>query len=219
MSDTSLPIRLGRDLLERALRPLAGRLAALSSSVAGVAAVEFALVLPVMVTMLLGMSEVTLAVNVDRKLTLLSRSLADLSSRRQALSEADMLEIFQAASVVMQPYDASKLQMVVSQMRVETTDGTTFRGNVDWSCPRGTGAVPKPNTQTYDVPSGFQNAKASTPSSAAVPSFYILIETKLPYTPLFGKAITGTINLEESTPWPIRNNTRVTAPAPCPANT
>jgi Flp pilus assembly protein TadG len=213
MSGASLRARLGGDLLERALRPLAGRLAALSSSVAGVAAVEFALVLPVMVTMLLGMSEVTLAVNVDRKLTLLSRSLADLSSRRQALSEADMLEIFRAASVVMQPYDTSKLQMVVSQMRVTTTNGTTFTGNVDWSCPRGLNAVAKPNTQTYDVPSGFQNATTSTPT------FYILIETKLPYTPIFGKAITGTINLEESTPWPIRNNTRVTGPAPCPANT
>jgi Flp pilus assembly protein TadG len=187
----------------------AGRLrravAAFRRGEAGVAAVEFALVLPVMVIMLLGLSEVTLAVNNDRKVTLVSRALADLSSRMANLSSTDVDDIFKAASIIMQPFDASKLRMVVSQMKV-TKVGSNFQGSVDWSCARGTGAVVKP-AGTYAVPTGFQTDA----------SYYILVETTLPYTPLFGRTITGTITLGDTTPWPIRNTARVTLTGGCPA--
>lgn len=179
-----------------------------SASVAGVAAIEFALVLPVMVAMLLGMSEVTLGVNMDRKLTLLSRSLADLSSRVQKITSSDMDDIFKASALVMQPFDSSRLAMVVTQMKV-TKVGNNYNGSVDWTCARGPGAVTKPTNVTYTVPSGFQTDA----------SYYMLIEAKLPYSPLFGKAITGTITLSESTPWPIRNNTKVTLTGGCPSST
>ncbi|MDB5510612.1 MAG: pilus assembly protein [Enterovirga sp.] len=177
-----------------------------TASVAGVAAIEFALVLPVMVAMLLGMSEVTLGVNLDRKLTLLSRSLADLSSRVQTITTSDMNDMFQASAIVMQPFGSSRLAMVVTQIKV-TKVGNDFNGTVDWSCARGTGAQAKPSNVNYPVPSGFQTDN----------SYYMLIEATLPYTPLFGKAITGTINLNETTPWPIRNNTKVTLSGGCPA--
>ncbi|NNM74938.1 TadE/TadG family type IV pilus assembly protein [Enterovirga aerilata] len=210
MSLPALPVRLAPARLRRAAGPLAARLAALHSSVAGVAAVEFALVLPVMVTMLLGMSEVTLAVNVDRKLTLLSRSLADLSSRVQTITTSELDDIFKASSIVLQPFSVPGLRMVVSQMYVEQVSGTVYRQSVNWSCARGTGATAKPlNVYESTVPSGFQTDK----------SYYMLIDVALPYTPMFGKAITGTITLAESTPWPIRNNTKVTLSGGCPSST
>lgn len=196
-----------------ALRPAVFRLAdrlraaALSwhESVAGVAAVEFALVLPVMVTLLLGMSEVTLAVNVDRKITLTSRALADLSSRVQTLTTAQMNDIFSAAAVVMQPHASSNMRMVLTQMRV-TKVGANFEGRVDWSCPRGPGAVAKPDNVVYPVPTGFQTDN----------TYYMVIETALPYAPMFGRTFTGTITLGETTPWPIRNNSRVALNGGCP---
>ena len=55
------------------------------------------------------------------------------------------------------------------------------------------------------MPTGFQTDG----------SHYILAETILPYTPLFGYTFTGTINLTENTPWPVRNVSKVTLPSSC----
>ena len=202
--------------LGKAGRPRIG-LGRFRAATDGVAAVEFALVLPIMVTLLLGMSEVTHAVNVDRKLTLLSRSLADLSSRDRELTGAQVNDIFRAASVIMQPYDASKLQMTITSMSVQMPSANTYTAKPLWSCARGTGAQTRPTTTTYtDVPLGFRNATGTTESTM---SYYMQIDVKLPYSPMFGKALTGTINLTENTPWPVRVDRGVKLTDSCPAST
>lgn len=202
----AIPNASGRALT--ACRALWARAVSWPGATAGVAAVEFAMVLPVMVTMFLGMSEVTLGVNIDRKLTLLSRSLADLSSRAGEITTSGMDDIFKASSIVMQPHSITGMKMVVSSMKV-TKVGSAFNGTVEWSCPRGSGATAKPTGVNYPVPSGFQTDN----------SYYMLIEVSLPYTPIFGRTITGTINLGEITPWPVRNTTKVTLTGGCPSTT
>lgn len=206
------------------LRDRALRWAACSG---GVAAVEFALVLPIMASLLLGMSEVTLGVNMDRKLTLLSRAVADLTARSQGsgtlltsqLSTSDMSSIFAAASAIMRPYDATAVQMVVTSINV-TQVGTLYVGTVGWSCGKNlTTSVPTATQSnpallqtrlvgsTYAVPVGFQSSTTKS---------FILAETLLPYTPLFGYVMTGKINLHENTPWPVRDADYIGGPVPCP---
>jgi len=71
---------------------------------AGVAAVEFAMILPVMLLLFLGMSEVTQGVNINRKVTILSRTIADITSRSSdGIDNAQMEEVFNAALSVMAP--------------------------------------------------------------------------------------------------------------------
>lgn len=187
----------------------------------GVAAVEFALVLPLMMTLFFGLSEVTLAVNMDRKLSLLSRSLADLSSRVAQLPTTEMSNVFAAASAVMRPYSSTTTQMVVSSVLV-TKSGSTYTGKIDWSCGKNLAAKLAIETQAqfdannlkvrakdaaYVVPAGFQSDTTKS---------FILVETLLPYQPVFGQVITGTIRLRENMPWPVRNNDKVIGPSPCP---
>ncbi len=205
------------------LRGLAKRAAGWREADAGVAAVEFALILPLMVSLFFGLSEVTLAINMDRKLTLLSRSLADLSSRVSDLPTAELANVFAASSAIMRPYDSSTTQMVVSSV-VVTQNGSTYTGAVEWSCGKNIAAKKQTETQAqYDannlkvkaansaepVPAGFQSPTTKS---------FILVETLLPYTPVFGKFITGEIRMRESTPWPVRNNDKVKGPSPCPAD-
>ena len=164
----------------------------------GVAAVEFAMVLPLMVLMLLGMTEVTFGVNMSRKLTLLSRSLADLTGRAQSMTSSDMTTIFGASTSIMQPYDSSKVKMVISSVVVTIVSSKPV-GTVDWSCAQGTGAVKRSKGTTYAVPAGFESN-----------SSFVVAEASLPYTPIFGYTLTGVINMSEITPWPVRNVAQVT---------
>ena len=110
-----------RALAHPTLRRLALRLRHFVPSRDGVAAVEFAMVLPVMVLMYLGMTELTFAVNTDRKITLLSRTLADLTGRATSVNTTDMDTIFNAASSVMAPYSSDQAKLTVSSIVVKDT--------------------------------------------------------------------------------------------------
>ena len=89
------------------------RIRSLRDSAHGVAAVEFAIVLPVMVMMYFGMTELHFGISTDRKITLLSRALADLTGRATTINSSDMDTIFAASTSVMAPYNAALASMVV----------------------------------------------------------------------------------------------------------
>lgn len=160
----------------------------------GVAALEFALIAPVMVIMFLGMTEVTVGVNTDRKLALVSRTLADLTARATSMNSTDMGNIFSAAKIVMQPYSSAGLNMVVTSVLV-TTSGTTVTGKVDWSCASGPSAAARKTGTAYTVPDSFKTAQS-----------FVVVETNMTYTPMFGQQIVnGALTFNETTPWPARN--------------
>jgi hypothetical protein len=144
---------------------------------------------------------VSRGVNADRKLTLLSRTLADLTGRAQSISNAEMTAIFEAASAVMHPFDGSQVSMRITSVIVRSTGtGDAVRGEVCWSDRRGTEL---PELRRSDVitpvPDGFR-----TPNTS-----YVLAEVVNPYTPTVGYVISGTLRLSETTPWPVRNTGEV----------
>jgi Flp pilus assembly protein TadG len=185
-------------ILERSPGPLRRRAAGLVVSTSGVAAVEFAMILPVMLAMYLGMVVVTTGVNTDRKLTQVSRTLADLAGRDTDISDTEMTDIFNASIEVMRPYDGSLAKMTVSSIVVEATGPADANGKVPvqgrvcWSDMHNGGLPPNP---AVTVPDGFQ-----TPSSS-----YILAHVEYAYSPIVGNGITGPLTLSETTPWPVRS--------------
>src|SRR5688572_32961729 len=84
----------------------------------GVSAVAFAMLLPLMITLYIGGVEVSSAIAVDRKVTLVARTLGDLVAQSTAVNATDMTNILNAATTVVMPYDDTKLKVVVSRVDV-----------------------------------------------------------------------------------------------------
>src|SRR5438034_11197861 len=85
----------------------------------GLSAVEFALLLPLMLTLYLGSVEVSNGVAADRKVSITARTVADLASRMTTINNSDMTNILNASSAVVAPYSVSNLIVTVSEVGID----------------------------------------------------------------------------------------------------
>ena len=96
----------------------------------GLAAIEFAMIFPMMVAMVFGVVELSSAISVDRKATLAARTLSDLTSQMASVADADLTNFGEAAKAIMTPYAPSPLVSSITQAYVDKTTGVA---RVQWS--------------------------------------------------------------------------------------
>lgn len=165
----------------------------------GVAAIEFALILPTMLLLYIGMTQVTFALNVDRKVTVLSRTVADLVGRAASLSTSEMEDVVDAALTVLAPFDAANVEIVLSSAMVLENAAGELQAQVCWSYANAHGTV-RSAGQTVSVPPGYDTAGTS----------FILAEVSKPFRPVITiESIFTTITLSDVSAWPVRNATQV----------
>jgi len=128
------------------IRRLAGEL---RSNKSGLAAVEFAMIIPVMALLFVGTNEFSAGVAVDRKVTLMARTLSDLTSQNTSVTDTQFTNFFNASSAIMTPYSASPVQATISELYI---DPTTLQARVQWS----KGAVVRGDGTTVPVPTALQ---------------------------------------------------------------
>src|SRR5215475_273772 len=100
---------------------LAGRLHRMASDQSGVSAVEFAVLLPLMLTLYLGGVEISQAVGADRKVTLVARTTADLVAQVSSIKVSDMDNIMSAGQAVLVPYDSTKMTVKLTNVTIDST--------------------------------------------------------------------------------------------------
>jgi Flp pilus assembly protein TadG len=108
------------------LRKMASRFA---TDRRGVAAVEFSLILPFLLLLMLGMAETVTALNHDRKVGQVANTVADLVAQAESVSTGDVSDIMLAASEIMQPYPDTNMEVIVASVTFND-DGDP---EVDWS--------------------------------------------------------------------------------------
>jgi Flp pilus assembly protein TadG len=96
----------------------------------GLAAVEFAMIFPMMVVMFFGVLELSSAIAVDRKATLVARTLSDLTSQMASVADADLISFGEAAKAIMTPYPGSPLISSITEVYVDSVSGVA---RVQWS--------------------------------------------------------------------------------------
>ena len=113
----------------------------LSGDNSGIAAVEFAMVVPLMLVLFFGTVEFSSALAIDRKVTIMSRTLSDLTSQNISITDAQLTNIFNAGTGIMTPYSSSPVNSTITELYV---DPATKVARVQWSkaaAPRGAGST------------------------------------------------------------------------------
>ena len=114
----------GACLLRCVLARLLRRFDVLSRDERGVAMVEFAFVATIMIFMYVGSTQLSDAINANRRVTITARALADLASRTPSdvgsrigeLTESQLSTIIAASAQVLHPYSPESAQIRVSEV-------------------------------------------------------------------------------------------------------
>ena len=80
----------------------------------GLAAIEFAMVVPLMLVMFFGVVEFSSGVAVDRKVTLMARTLSDLTSQNISVTDTQLTNFFNASSGIMTPYSSAPVRSTIA---------------------------------------------------------------------------------------------------------
>ena len=105
----------------------------------GLAAIEFALILPVMLVSLMGAVEVSNGMLANRKVTMTASTLADLVAQDTNITNAEISTVMGAAEGVLSPMVTSSIRMRVTSVVADDKGKTT----VAWSEGRGFAARSK----------------------------------------------------------------------------
>jgi Flp pilus assembly protein TadG len=149
----------------------------------GISVVEFALLLPVMVTLFLGGTEVTQAITIKRKTTIVTRSLADLVSQETSITDGEMNAIFLATNSIVAPFSASNLKIIISSVSIDGDKAA----KIVWSDATN-GATPRTAGANVTLPEGLNQFPNTT---------LIWAEAQYNYTPSIGYVVTGTVEMND----------------------
>jgi len=147
----------------------------------GIAATEFAVIVPLMLLMFFGMIEFSSGIAVSRKLTLVARTLSDLASQATSVSNTDLSNFTATGKAILTPYGSGPLKSTITELYV---DPSTLAARVQWSqgsSPRGVGT-------TVSIPSALQVGG----------SYLIFSEVSYLYVPTIGYVMAKTgVNLTD----------------------
>ncbi|ODA66381.1 TadE-like protein [Methyloligella halotolerans] len=139
--------------------------------VRGTAAIEFALIVPLMFALYVGAAEIGNTLTASRRTDQVAYSAADLVAQAKTVSRNDLKDITEAAGSILAPYSTDALNIVLTSVVADSRN----RPKVVWSCgynggkARGTG-------DNFALPTGLTTNGSSV----------IVAEVEYAYTPLLG---------------------------------
>lgn len=155
----------------------------------GVAAVEFALILPLVLTLYLGLVEFSQGYRISEKINLLAHTLADLTAQQlyrcdgkgyckgsyigaengqAGMDESTIQSIFSAAKPLMAPIDAANVRMTISEVYISGSPAsapTSWQAKLRWTIALNSGTLRGPCGNDY---SGSIPASYTTPQTVTI---------------------------------------------------
>ncbi len=150
-------------------------------SESGVVSIEFALVLPILIVLFIGLVEFTEAFTINRKLSNVASTVSDLVSQEAAVTSASLNDVTQLANEIIKPYSAAPMSLVIVNVEANNDGDTT----VAWSHPPGSYA----DGETYG---GLPESELVDPNTSL-----IVVEAVYSFTPTVSRFL-GSFEISEN---------------------
>jgi Flp pilus assembly protein TadG len=155
----------------------------------GVGAVEFAFIAPLMLVMFFGTIEFSQAVAANRKVTIMARTLSDLTSQNTSVTTTQLNNFFAAGTAIMTPYSATPVRSTISELYI---DPNTQVARVQWSV----GSAARGAGSTVPIPP--QLIARDAQNNVAANQYLIYSEVTYQYVPTIGYVMApGGVNLND----------------------
>jgi Flp pilus assembly protein TadG len=163
----------------------------------GVAGIEFSVIVPILIALLLAFYDAGTALSIYTKTRFATATLAQITNQYNSTSEpihdADMTAILGATAAVLAPYSSTPSTSNVSQIAISSSGAAT----VSWSTNLTVGA-------TFPLPAAL-----------AIPNSYLIYATvSYTFTPTFAYFVSGPITLSDSLYVSPRNSASVSRISP-----
>ncbi len=157
--------------------------AALLHDRSGLAATEFAVIVPIMLVMFFGTVEMCSGIAVDRKVTLVARTLSDLTSQSDTVDDTALKNFFAASYGILTPYSASPTNAMITEIYVNAQSVA----KVQWSKAATVAPTSGATTVTLTASSHSQGQVITLPTALATAGTYLILsEVSYLYTPGVG---------------------------------
>jgi Flp pilus assembly protein TadG len=188
------------------------RIGDLAHDCRGIAATEFAMIVPIMLVLFFGMVELGSAVAIKRKLTLTARAASDLTSQTlDSVKNTDMQNVFAASGAIMLPYPLTPLTATVSEVFIDKNK----IAKIQWSQSASVAMVGGSPQATLNPSPHKPKDTVTVPEGLLVANTWLIwSEVSYTYTPAVGYVLKTGPTMNDETYTRPRQSTCVDYPPP-----
>ena len=161
----------------------------------GVAATEFAMIVPIMLVLFLGTVELGSAIAIKRKLTLVVHAASDLASQSlDSLKTTDMQNVFAASGAIMLPYSLTPLTTTVSEIFIDNNK----IAKIQWSQSATAAMVGGSPAATLQPSPRKPKDTVTVPAGLLIPNTWLIwSEVSYTYTPIVGYVLKTNLTMKD----------------------
>ena len=163
----------------KAIRAILQRLA---HNQKGVAAVEFAMIAPMLLILYLGATDITQGLAIDRKLGQFAATVSEQMARKTEISEADVLDVVRAGEAIMRPFDFNRTKLRFTAVKIDGSSAqVTAATHYNWT-------IEEDRGDNYGLPTELM--------ALGNGHHVVIVTAAYDFTPMFG--VVSSMNLEQS---------------------